>query len=317
MHEHGAGRITDEPSVVAVEREGFRDGRAVVVAAGKDAEAKLDRVGSNIIAERPLKDGTIEDPDLVEAMLRYFLEKGGGPKRYTVAMIGVPVSTTLGERRIYEQVCEKAGIDEVFLEDEVRAAAKGAGLKVGRPQGHMVVDIGGGTTDVAVISHNSIIEKASNTTAGDAMDKAIQRYIRNNKDIDISIGQAETIKKAMGSAIPVPDRSPMKVTGQHRIQRRPAEAEVNQEDIRQALKAPVDKIVHLIMSLLERTPPALAEDVYKDGILLVGGGSILEGLDKRIEETTKLPVRLCEDPQNAVIKGLEMFVDQMVRDREG
>ncbi len=314
--EHGAGVVVNEPSVVAVDsitRE--------VKAAGFEASTMLDRTGSNIEARRPMKEGTINDLELAKKMLRYFMEQAtdtrfralSAPSNW--AIVGVPVDTDDVHKNAYIELGNYANIGELALEDEVYAAAIGSGLKVSEPKGRMVVDIGGGTTDIAIISNGAIVVKKKVRVAGDSMDRAIRDFIRKNKDLDISLAQAEKIKKECGGAVPLEDQQPMEITGQDLQKRRPSRREVTPDDIVEALKPPVNEIINNILGTLELTPPALAEDVYRDGVHLAGGGSKLRGLDQRVEDLTELPVSCVKDPDNAVIKGLEMIMNETVDSR--
>lgn len=314
--EHGAGVVVNEPSVVAVDTV-----TRAVKAAGSEAATMLDRTGSDVQARRPMKEGTINDLELAKKMLRYFMEEVtdtrfralSAPSNW--AIIGVPVDTDDVHKNAYFELGAYAGIGETELTDEVFAAAIGSGLKVSEPKGRMVVDIGGGTTDIAIISNGAIVVKKKVRVAGDAMDRSIRDFIRKNKDLDISLAQAEQIKKQCGGAIPLEDQEPMEITGQDLQKRRPSRREVTPDDIAEALKPPVNEIINNILGTLELTPPALAEDVYRDGVRLAGGGSKLQGLDQRVEDLTELPVSCVKDPDNAVIKGLEIMMDQHVNSR--
>jgi len=314
--EYGQGVVVDEPAVVAIDavtRE--------VIAAGYKAQTMLDRTGSNVIASRPMKEGTINDLELAQKMLRYFMEQAtdttfralSAPTNW--AIVGVPVDTDDVHKNAYNELAAYANIGTLAVEDEVYAAALGSNLEVGLPKGHMVVDIGGGTTDIAIISNGAIVVKKKVRVAGDSMDRYIRDFIRKTKDLDISLAQSEKIKKECGSAIPLPDQEPMEITGQDLQKRRPSKRTITPDDIVEALKPPVNEIINNILGTLELTPPALAEDVYRDGVHLAGGGSKLKGLDQRVSDKTELPVNCVKDPDNAVIKGLEILMNKHVEGR--
>ncbi len=314
--EYGVGVVVNEPSVVAVDAASRE-----VLAAGVKASTMLDRTGSNVVARRPMKEGTINDLELAKKMLRYFMEQAtdtrfralSAPSNW--AVVGVPVDTDDVHKNAYNELGTYAGIAELGTVDEVYAAAIGSGLQVMEPKGRMVVDIGGGTTDIAIISNGAIVVKKKVRVAGDSMDRAIRDFIRKNKDLDISLAQAERIKQEIGGAIPLEDQEPKEITGQDLNKRRPSKRTVTSDDIVEALKGPVNEIINNILATLEQTPAALAEDVYRDGVNLAGGGSKLRGLDTRVEELTELPVNCVKDPDNAVIKGLEQIMNNTVESR--
>lgn len=315
IFEHGKGVVVSEPSVVAVNSDSRE-----VLAAGSEAEAMLDRTGSDVVAARPMQDGVINNIELATLMLGHFVSQGQGRAASLTApgvfaIIGIPVGIDDVHERAYHDVARQAGIGEMQLVYEPLAAAVGAGIRIGLPKGNLVVDIGGGTTDIAVISNGALITTKSVRVAGDSMDRAIRDYVRRNMDLDISLAQAEQVKIEMGSAVPEFDQDPKEVAGQHLQKRRPDKVMISAEDVRQALKAPVEEIISHLLRTLEMTPAALAEDVMREGILLAGGGALLHGLDQRINEATALPVKICPDPKMAVIKGLESILTERVSAR--
>ena len=310
----GKGVVLMEPSVVAV-KAGSKpttvplNGRAV----GYEAKRMIERVPENIRAIRPLKDGVIADFELTEIMLRYFIKRvqkhawGGRPRM----VISVPSGITAVERKAVRSSAINAGARKVFTIPESKAGAIGAGLPVGEPLGTMVIDIGGGTTEVAVLSVGEIVTLESFGIAGDEMDQAIKEYVRDVYGLEIGLRTAEEIKIAIGSAYPLPQELKCEVKGKDIAAGLPRKMEITSEEIREALGPPIQQIVEATRSCLDNTPPELASDLLDTGITLVGGGSMLPGLDKLLGEQTGLVVRLAEDPITAVARGTAKLLEKL------
>jgi rod shape-determining protein MreB len=308
----GQGIVMSEPSVVAVQRGTNRvllDGNAV----GETAKEMLGKTPGSILAVRPLKDGVIADFEITEAMLRYFIRKvhnrSWGVKPRVV--IAIPSGITAVEKRAVINSAERAGARKVFLIDEPLAAGIGAGLAITEPLGTMIVDIGGGTTEVAVLSMAGIVNAKSLRVAGDEMDEAIIQYLRKNYNLMIGEQTAEHIKIAIGSAFPLDQELQMEVKGRDLVAGLPRKAIINSEEVREALGEPVMVIVDAIRSTLERTAPELAADIVDSGITLAGGGALLRGLDRRIMEEIDLPVRIADDPLTCVARGTGEILEQL------
>jgi rod shape-determining protein MreB len=307
----GKGIVSNEPSVVAVQRSG--SGTKKVLAVGKQAKEMLGRTPGNIAAVRPMKDGVIADFEVTEAMLRYFITRVHN--RQTLVkpriIIGVPSGITEVEKRAVRDSALAAGAREVYLIEEPMAAAIGAGLPVTEPSGNMIVDIGGGTTEVAVISLSGIVASRSIRVAGDKMDDAVVAYIKRKYNLLIGERTAEGIKKQIGNAYPPPDVEVMEVKGRDLIAGVPKTLTVNSDEIREALAEPVSAIVEAVRSVLERTPPELAADIVDRGIVLTGGGSQLRNLDVLLREETGLPVMVSDAPECAVVLGTGRALDEL------
>src|SRR3954466_9461996 len=307
----GKGIVSNEPSVVAVQRSG--NGTKKVLAVGKAAKEMLGRTPGNIAAVRPMKDGVIADFEVTEAMLRYFITRVHN--RQTLVkpriIIGVPSGITEVEKRAVRDSALAAGAREVYLIEEPMAAAIGAGLPVTEPSGNMVVDIGGGTTEVAVISLAGIVVAKSIRVAGDKMDEAIVQYIKRKYNLLIGERTAEIIKKEIGSAYPLEEPMTVEVKGRDLVAGVPKKLMVNSAEIREALQEPVNAIVDAVRSVLERTPPELSADIVDKGIVLSGGGAQLKNLDVLLREETGLPVMVCENPQLAVVLGTGKALDEL------
>ncbi|MHA2610470.1 MAG: rod shape-determining protein MreB [bacterium JZ-2024 1] len=309
VYVRGEGIVLRAPSVVAVHRE-----TGQVLAVGEEARQMLGKTPETIIAERPLRGGVIADFDKAELMLRHFLgevlQKKGFFRRRPRAVIGVPSGITQVEKRAVIDAAFKSGCREVELITEPMAAAIGAKLPINEPVGNMVVDIGGGTSEVAVISLGGIVHQESIRVAGDAMDEAVQSWIRMNKQLDISLKTAEAIKIQLGSAHPTGvEEKTMQVRGFDIIRRLPGTIEVSSREIREALKGAVNQIVQLIRRSLEQTPPDLCEDIVRQGIVLTGGGALLAGLDTKIKEETGIHTYVDEDPLTTVVRGTGIYVE--------
>ena len=303
VYARGQGIVVSEPSVVAV----ARDARGVdkVKAVGTKAKEMLGRTPGNIVAIRPMRDGVIADFEITEAMLRYFIEQVHDRKRMVRPriVIAVPSGITEVEKRAVRESAMSAGAREVYLIDEPMAAAIGAGLPITEPSGNMIIDIGGGTTEVAVISLSGIVYSNSTRVGGDKMDEAIINYVKRKYNLLIGERTAEVIKIEIGTAYPTEEIETMEIKGRDLVAGVPKTLELKSEEVRDALSEPVNAVVESVQIALERTPPELAADIVDKGIVLVGGGSLLRNLDVLLRETTGLPVMLAEDPLTAVAIG--------------
>ena len=312
----GKGIVANEPSVVAVQRGAT--GAKKVLAVGKEAKEMLGRTPGNIVAIRPMKDGVIADFEVTEAMLRYFITKAHNRRTLVRPriIICVPSGITEVEKRAVRDSALAAGAREVYLIEEPMAAAIGAGLPITEPSGNMIVDIGGGTTEVAVISLAGIVFSKSIRVAGDKMDEAIIQYIKRKYNLLIGERSAEQIKKDIGSAYVLDEVLSVEVKGRDLVAGVPKTLEVNSDEIREALQEPVNAIVDAVRVVLERTPPELSADIVDKGIVLSGGGSQLRNLDVLLREETGLPVMVSENPQLAVVLGTGRVLDELALLRE-
>jgi rod shape-determining protein MreB and related proteins len=298
----GKGIVLREPSVVAVRR----DGRASrVLAVGKEAKMMLGRTPGNIVAIRPIKDGVIADFEVTEAMLRYFINKVHNRRTlvHPRIIISVPSGITQVEKRAVRESAESAGAREVHLIEEPMAAAIGAGLPVTEPTANMIVDIGGGTTEVAVISLAGIVYAKSVRVAGDKMDDAILQYIKRKHNLAIGEHSAEVIKTTIGNVMPEPPYDTMDIKGRDLVSGVPKTLTIDSSEIRSAISEQVDAIVETVKMALELTPPELSADIVDQGIVLTGGGALLRNLDRRLKEETGVPVIIAEDPLSSVVLG--------------
>lgn len=293
------GIVLREPSVVAV-----KAGTNEVLAVGDDAKRMLGRTPGNIVAIRPLKDGVIADFEVTEAMLRHFIKKVSGKRRtHPRVVIAIPSGITAVERRAVKESAEQAGAREVYLIEEPMAAAIGVGLPVQDASGNMIVDIGGGTTEVALISLSGIVYARSVRTAGDELDEAIISFMKRNHNLMIGERTAEDIKIRVGSAYPLPKETSMEVKGRDLVSGLPKTVTITSDKVRDAMADPLTNIVDAVRTTLERCPPELAADLVDRGVILAGGGALLRGLDKRLRDETGLPVHIAEDPLSAVAEG--------------
>lgn len=300
VYVRGQGIVLNEPSIVAIEQN-----QNSVLAVGKDAKLMLGKTPGNIVAIRPLKDGVIADFDVTEKMLRYFISKVHNRRTLVRPriVIGIPSGITPVEKRAVRDSAMQAGAREVYLIEEPMAAAIGAGLPIEEPGGNIVVDIGGGTTEVAVISLSGIVYCKSVRIAGDEMDESIINYIKKHYNLLIGERRAEEIKINIGSAYPVGDRKTVDVKGRDLVDGIPKTITIGDDEIREALKEPVTSIVETVRIALERTPPELAADIVDKGIILTGGGALLRGLDILLQHETNLPITVADDPLSCVALG--------------
>jgi len=307
----GRGIVSCEPSVVAVQKD--HRGSRKVLAVGRDAKEMLGKTPGNIVAIRPMKDGVIADFEVTEAMLRYFINRAHDRKTLVRPriIICVPFGITEVEKRAVKESAESAGAREVYLIEEPMAAAIGAGLPITEPTGNMVVDIGGGTTEVAVISLAGIVYSKSVKVGGDKMDEAIIQHMKRKYNLLIGERTAEAIKCEIGSASPFDEPRSQEVKGRDLVAGIPKSALVNSDEVRDALTDPVSGIVEAIRQALEGTPPELSADIVDKGIVLTGGGGLLGGLDALIRDETGLPVTLSEDPISAVVLGAGCALDEL------
>lgn len=306
----GEGIVLCEPSVVAIQTD-----RRQVLAVGAEAKRMLGRTPGNIVAIRPMKDGVIADFEVTQDMLKYFIKKvRTGRKKYLVnprVVISVPSGITEVERRAVTESCHQAGAQMVHLIEEPMAAAIGAGLPVTEPSGSMIIDIGGGTTEVAVISLGGVVVPESVRIAGDEMDLAIIQHIKRKYNLMIGERTAEEIKIKIGSADILPEEKTMVIKGRDLVAGLPRTIEITSEEIREALAEPVATIVETVKSALEKTPPELAADIVDAGITMAGGGSQLKGLDSLLRTETGLPIRVCENPETAIVLGAGKALDSI------
>ena len=304
----GEGVVLCEPSVVAIEK-----GTSHVLAVGEEAKRMLGRTPGNIVAIRPMKDGAIIDFDITEAMLRYFIKKVHH-RRVLVRpriVIAIPSGITEVERRAVKDSAERAGAREVFLIEEPIAAAIGVGLPIQEPIGNMVIDIGGGTTEIAVISLAGTVFSKSIPIGGDEMDEAIIEYLKKTYNLMIGERTAEEIKIKIGSAYPIEEEMNQEVKGRDLITGLPKAVTITSEEVREALQEPLRAIIEMTKISLERTPPELAADLIEHGIVMAGGGSLLRSMDKLISEETGLPVHITDDPLTAVAVGTGKVLNEI------
>jgi rod shape-determining protein MreB len=296
----GQGIVLSEPSIVAVNTINDR-----IEAVGSEAKAMVGRTPGSITAIKPMRDGVIADFDAAEKMLGYFIKKAHGRRRFVRprVVIGVPSQITQVERRAVKDSAHRAHASEVFLVEEGMAAAIGAGMPITDACGNMIVDIGGGTTDIAVISLAGVVYSRSVRVAGNAMDDAITQYIKREKDLLIGERTAEAVKIELGSAAPLDEKKEMEVKGRHVIEGKPMTVILNDSEIREALADTVRQIIQAIRNGLEQTPPELSADICERGIVLSGGGAMLRHLDRRIQDETGVPVQIAEDPLSSVVLG--------------
>ena len=302
----GEGIVVREPSVVAI-----RDDSKEVLAVGEEAKKMIGRTPGNIVAIRPMKDGVIADFDVTQSMLSYFIQKAAAKKGVVSPRIAicVPFGVTDVEKRAIEEAARQAGAKDAYLIEEPMAAAIGAGLKVEEPEGNMVVDIGGGTSEIAVISLGGIVSAESVRIGGNKFDEAIVGYVKKEYNLMIGERTAEDIKISIGSTFKEDQESNMQIRGRDLISGLPKTVEISSTEVREALKEPISSIVDAIKSTLEKTPPELASDIMENGIMLTGGGALLRGLDKLIKQETGMPVTIAEGPLDCVALGTGKSVE--------
>jgi rod shape-determining protein MreB len=308
----GRGIVIQEPSVVAV--EAHAGGRSEVLAVGREAKDMIGRTPGNIQAIRPIKDGVIADFDATSEMLRTFIQRAHGGRRSLVKpriIICVPVGITEVEKRAVKEAAESASAREVFLIEEPMAAAIGAGMPITEPSGNMIVDVGGGTCEVAVISLGGIVYNRSIRTGGDKMDLAIMNHIKRRYSLLIGERTAENIKMRIGTAYPDDEVMTMEVKGRDLVAGVPKTIEVSSDEIREAMAEPINAIIEAVRIGLERTPPELASDIVDRGIVLTGGGCLLQNLDVLLRKETGLPVYLSEEPVTGTVTGAGNALEQL------
>jgi rod shape-determining protein MreB len=307
----GKGIVLNEPSVVAVRK---RDqGRNKVLAVGKEAKTMLGRTPGDIVATRPMADGVIADFDITETMLRYFIRKVHNRRSLVRPriIISVPSGVTQVEKRAVRESAESAGAREVFLIEEPMAAAIGADLPITEPTSNMIVDIGGGTTEVAVISLAGTVYSRSVRVGGDKMDEAILQHIKRKYNLLIGLQTAELIKVTVGSAYPVDEPECIEVKGRDLVTGIPKILTIDSEEVRKAISEKVETIVETVRIALEQTPPELSADVVDKGVVLTGGGALLKNLDVLLREETRLPITITDDPLTTVVLGAGKVLDNL------
>ncbi|RDY24044.1 rod shape-determining protein [Romboutsia maritimum] len=302
----GQGIVVREPSVVAI-----RDDSKEVLAVGEEAKRMIGRTPGNIVAIRPMKDGVIADFDVTQSMLSYFIQKAAAKKGVVSPRIAicVPFGVTEVEKRAIEEAARQAGAKDAYLIEEPMAAAIGAGLRVEEPEGNMVVDIGGGTTEIAVISLGGIVTAKSIRIGGDEFDESIVSYVKKEYNLMIGERTAEDVKISIGSTFKDDQETNMQIRGRDLISGLPKTVEISSTEVRDALKEPISSIVDAIKSTLEKTPPELASDIMENGIMLTGGGALLRGLDKLVKQETGMPVQIADNPLDCVALGTGKSVE--------
>jgi len=308
VYARGRGIVVDEPSIVAINKVTNR-----VEAVGREAKEMLGRTPGSIVAIKPMKDGVIADFDVTEEMLKYFIRKAHNRSHLLSPriVICIPSEITQVEKRAVRESALRAKASEVYLVEEAMAAAIGAGMPITEPSGNMVVDIGGGTSDIAVISLSGIVYSRSVRVAGNEMDESIIQYIKRKHNLLIGERTAEDIKIKVGSAAPLEERITMEIKGRDLIEGIPKTVTITDEEVREALSDSITTIVNAIRVALERTPPELSADIVDKGIVLTGGGALLKNLDLRIKQETGLPVFLAEDPLSSVVLGTGKMLADM------
>ncbi|MGB2630217.1 MAG: rod shape-determining protein [Candidatus Omnitrophota bacterium] len=304
----GEGIVLSEPSVVAIEA-----GTSNVLAVGEEAKRMLGRTPGNIVAIRPMRDGVIADFEITESMLRYFIKKVHNSRSLVRPriVIAVPSGITEVEKRAVKDSAFHAGAREVFMLEEPVAASIGVGLPIQEPSGNMIIDIGGGTTEMAVISLAGVVFSKSIRIGGDEMDEAITNYLKRTYNLMIGERTAEEIKIRIGSGYPLEEEMTMEVRGRDLVAGLPKRITVTSEEIREALSEPITQIIEAVRITLERTPPELSADLIEKGLIMAGGGALLRGLDKLIAEETGLPVHLADDPLTAVVLGTGKVLSEL------
>ena len=314
IYVRGKGIVLDEPSVVAIRQEGGPNSKKTIQAVGKEAKMMLGKTPGNITAIRPMKDGVIADFTVTEQMLKQFIKKVHESRLFSPSpriIICVPCGSTQVERRAIREAAIEAGASQVFLIEEPMAAAIGADLPVAEATGSMVVDVGGGTTEVGVISLGGMVYAGSVRVGGDKFDEAIVNYIRRNYGMLIGDTTAENVKKEIGSAFPGSEVREMEVKGRNLAEGIPRSFTISSNEILEALTEPLNQIVGAVKSALEQTPPELGADIAEKGMVLTGGGALLRDLDRLMMEETGLPVIVAEDPLTCVVRGSGKALEKM------
>lgn len=308
IHVKGKGIVLKEPSVVALEKNTGK-----VLAVGTDARRMVGRTPGNIVAIRPLKDGVIADFDITELMLRHFINKlkVKGFLAKPRILICCPTNITSVEQKAIRQAAEKSGSKKVYLEEEPKVAAIGAGMDIFQPSGNMVIDIGGGTTDVAVLSMGDIVTSTSIKTAGDNFDNEIMQYIKRKYKLLIGERTAEDIKIQIGTVFPGARQEEMDIRGRDMVTGLPRTITITSDEVERALKEPISEVVQAAKSVLERTPPELSADIIDRGVILTGGGALLHGIDTLLAEELKVPVFIADDPMDSVAIGTGIMLDNI------
>ena len=307
IHIKGRGVVLDEPSVVALESDTNK-----VLAVGDQARRMVGRTPGNIVAIRPLRDGVIADFEITELMLKHFLSRVGGKKWFSHPriLICAPTNITSVEQKAIREAAQRSGAKEVFLEEEPKAAAIGAGMDIFQPSGNMVVDIGGGTTDIAVLSMGDVVTSSSLKVAGDKFDSSIIKYMKDKYKLLIGERTAEDIKMTIGT-VNADGKEEMDIRGRDMISGLPLTITINSREVREALWDPITSIIMAAKSVLEKTPPELAADIIDKGVILTGGGALLNGLDALMSEELKVPVLVAEDPMHCVVKGTGLMLENL------
>ena len=314
IYARNKGIVLDEPSVVAIRQEGGPNGKKTITAVGLEAKQMLGKVPGNIEAIRPMKDGVIADFTVTEQMLKQFIKMVHENRLFSPSpriIVCVPCGSTQVERRAIRESALGAGASQVYLIEEPMAAALGSGLPVSEASGSMVVDIGGGTTEVGIISLGGMVYSGSVRVGGDKFDEAIISYIRRNYGMMIGEPTAESIKKQIGSAFPGSEVKDMEVTGRNLSEGIPRRFTISSNEILEALTEPLNAIVSAVKSALEQTPPELGADIAERGMMLTGGGALLRDLDRLLMEETGLPVHVAEDPLTCVVRGCGLALERM------
>ena len=314
IYVRGKGIVLDEPSVVAIREDGGPNGKKSIQAVGREAKMMLGKTPGNIVAIRPMKDGVIANFTVTEQMLKYFIKKVHDNKLFSPSpriIICVPCGSTQVERRAIRESAIGAGAGQVFLIEEPMAAAIGADMPVAEATGSMVLDVGGGTTEVGVISLGGAVYKGSVRVGGDKFDEAIINYIRRNYGMLIGDPTAEMVKKTIGSAFPGSEVREMEVKGRNLAEGIPRSFTISSNEILEALTEPLNQIVSAVKSALEQTPPELGADIAEKGMVLTGGGALLRDLDRLLMEETGLPVIVADDPLTCVVRGSGKALEQM------
>lgn len=318
VHVKGQGIVLDEPSVVAIDQVTKQ-----VVAVGEEARRMLGRTPGNIVAIRPLREGVIADFEVTEIMLRHFLRKAVGKSMMgrPRVIICIPAGITSVEQKAVREAAEAVGVKQVDLIEEPKAAAIGAGLNIFEPSGSMVVDIGGGTTDIAVLSLGDVVTSTSLRIAGDKLDEAIVKYIRREYNLMVGERTAEELKKELATVFPGGRTNHMDIRGRDMVSGLPKTVTVHAEEMRSALQEPIQSIIQATKSVLEKTSPELAADIFDKGVMLTGGGALVDGLDKLMQQELQIPVHIAENPMHCVVIGtgkvLESAEWNRYRERQG